>query len=323
VHNPQQVGFLGYPAGLYDLAVEGNILCAVSPGAGMRVIDVSLPGSPVELGALPLRSVYAVALTGPYAYAWCDGLGIYVIDVSSPQSPTLKGWCSLTGTADGLAASGSYVYLAHAGYGLRIIDVSDPEAPVETGFYPSSAQTVLFPMVWVNGPYVYMAEGFNGFTILNHYATLGVVVNPETALTAGAKWRLDGGPWKGSGATLTGLTAGQHRLEFKPVPGHTTPRSQILRLTSGRYTTASGLYTALPGSLTVTLRPQGAVLAGASWRVGRNPWKLSGETFTVTRYGWQTVRFRKITGWQTPASRKILVGPGQDKKLSFKYLPQP
>jgi hypothetical protein len=322
-HNPQQVGFLSYATGLYDLAVEGNIVCAVGSNTGLRIIDVSNPASPVELGALPLTSAYAVAVTGTYAYAWCDNVGVCVIDVSIPGSPTPKGWCGFAGTADGLAASGSYLYLAISGNGLRIIDVSVPEAPTEVGFYTGIAPLGSFPMVWANGPYVYLTEGVNGFTILNHYATIRVNINPETALTAGARWRLDGGPWERSGKTMAGLTAGQHRLEFKPVPGHTTPKSRDLTLSSGQHAVAGGFYTPLPGKLTVILKPGGAVAAGAGWRVGKMPWKRSGETLTVTRYGWQTVKFQRIPGWQTPASRKIMVGPGQNKKLSVKYLPQP
>src|ERR1035437_6571410 len=65
----------------------------------------------------------------------------------------------------------------------------------------------------------------------------------------------------------------------------------------------------LPGSLQVTILPAGAVAAGAKWQVDGGPLQDSGGTVTVNP-GFNTVSFTTISGWTTPASELVMVGPG-------------
>jgi len=50
------VGSLDTPSHAYGVAVADNIAYVADASAGLRVIDVSNPASPVELGALALNT---------------------------------------------------------------------------------------------------------------------------------------------------------------------------------------------------------------------------------------------------------------------------
>ena len=49
--------------------------------------------------------------------------------------------------------------------------------------------------------------------------SLRVVIAPEEAVLAGAQWQVDGGDWQDSGATVSGLTAGEHAVSYKALVG--------------------------------------------------------------------------------------------------------
>ena len=56
------------------------------------------------------------------------------------------------------------------------------------------------------------------------------------------KWRLDGGPWQDSGATLSHLKVGKHSVSFSPVNGWQTPGPQEVDLPPLQITTNTGVY---------------------------------------------------------------------------------
>jgi hypothetical protein len=70
--------------------------------------------------------------------------------------------------------------------------------------------------------------------------------------------------------------------------------------------------TALTGSLSVTISPQGAIDAGARWRrMGTSTWRNSGFTQSGLAVGQHSVEFSSIYGWKTPASQIVEVNDGQ------------
>ena len=50
-----------------------------------------------------------------------------------------------------------------------------------------------------------------------HTGSVEVGISPRAAVTLGAKWRIDGGPWQDSGQRLNDLAVGFHTIEFKPI----------------------------------------------------------------------------------------------------------
>jgi hypothetical protein len=56
----------------------------------------------------------------------------------------------------------------------------------------------------------------------------------DVKLQAGLLWRIDGGDWHTSGYTLSGLSAGQHILEYQCIPGWVCPQSETVTMEDGQ-----------------------------------------------------------------------------------------
>jgi hypothetical protein len=85
--------------------------------------------------------------------------------------------------------------------------------------------------------------------------SLRVAIAPENARNAGAQWRVDGGGWRNSYATASGLDAGEHLVEFKDIPPEgssdcfglqskpwITPGSRIVNIAAGQTAAIIGVY---------------------------------------------------------------------------------
>jgi hypothetical protein len=75
--------------------------------------------------------------------------------------------------------------------------------------------------------------------------SLKVTIYPTDAVSAGARWRVDGGNWNSSGYTQRGLSVGNHVLEFNTIPGWIRPTNQTLRINDNQTTHTSGEYSRL------------------------------------------------------------------------------
>jgi hypothetical protein len=75
--------------------------------------------------------------------------------------------------------------------------------------------------------------------------SLEVTIYPTDAVSAGARWRVDGGNWNSSGYTQRGLSVGNHVLEFNTIPGWIRPTNQTLRINDNQTTHTSGEYSRL------------------------------------------------------------------------------
>ena len=141
--------------------------------------------------------------------------------------------------------------------------------------------------------------------------SLLVSITPQGAIEAGAQWRVDGGTWRDSGDTQSGLSVGQHTVEFLSISGWNKPSNQNVTISSEQTTSTTGTYTAQTGSLCVTISPQGAIDAGAQWRrVGTSTWRNSGYTESSILVGTYTVEFKVIPGWRPPSNQHALVQVG-------------
>ncbi len=92
-----------------------------------------------------------------------------------------------------------------------------------------------------NAPAPSTAPGVSGISIT-------VYLDPPEAVNAGAQWRVSGGNWQGSGAMISGLSAGQVFIEFKDLPGWTKPVDQPVNIQEGQPAIISGFYTPAGGS---------------------------------------------------------------------------
>jgi hypothetical protein len=108
------------------------------------------------------------------------------------------------------------------------------------------------------------------YTYTTQVGSLQVTISPQGEIGAGAKWRVDGGPWQASGYTQTGLSVGQHTVEFTDLAGWTKPVNQTVTINTGQTGVTNGTYTrqtgggwgSLGGSTTVTTAGRSAYESG-------------------------------------------------------------
>ncbi len=67
------------------------------------------------------------------------------------------------------------------------------------------------------------------------------VIQPPEAAAAGAQWRVDGGAWQDSGATVE-VSSTTHTVSFKSVPGWRTPPAQSVGVPNMATITVTGTY---------------------------------------------------------------------------------
>jgi hypothetical protein len=148
---PAPTGFHGTPDAVYDVSVAGDIAYlaeAFSPGdnrderGGLRLLDISDPASPDEMGYYPMNPLQADEFQAP----------------GEPRG------------AYNVAVAGERAYLTYRTErqgGLRVVDVSDPAQPVEIGdyqgylYYVSDVAVVEGPSTDAEQTYAYLATGVN------------------------------------------------------------------------------------------------------------------------------------------------------------------
>jgi hypothetical protein len=156
--------------------------------AGLRVIDVSDPTVPVEVGVLDMyREAWDVEVVGDLAYV-ANGRyrGLRVIDVSDPTAPreigalAIMGGPSAVGNARAVELVGDLAYVAAGSAGLRVIDVSDPTAPLELGGVGTWAAGIA-----VVGTVAYVANELGGLAIIDfgpeYHTRVAIDIEPGSA----------------------------------------------------------------------------------------------------------------------------------------------
>ncbi len=150
------------------MAVDGSRAYVVDYFEGLRVLDISNPAVPVEIGSLePLSIVNDVAVSGTYAYVTDTYDGLIVIDISDPTNPVQVGGCDTPGMLMRLAIVGNYAFLGDY-YTFQVADISDPTAPVLIGSYdpPGNASSDVTDL-FVSGDFAYVADGLEGLCIVS------------------------------------------------------------------------------------------------------------------------------------------------------------
>ena len=77
---------------------------------------------------------------------------------------------------------------------------------------------------------------------LDPNGALQVSLIPPEAITAGARWQVDGGEWRNSGATVTGLSVGEHAIAYKSVTDWISPGNETVTIVKDQTATVAGTY---------------------------------------------------------------------------------
>ena len=134
--------------------------------------------------------------------------------------------------------------------------------------------------------------------------SLRVGLEPLSAVSAGAQWRLDGGVWQNSGVTLSNLAPTVHTVEFKPIDGWAEPVAETLTISEGENASITRTYGESLSFLQVILVPTGAIAGGAQWNVNGGGWQESGTNVALSS-GLVTVGYREVPAWVGPSNEMI------------------
>jgi hypothetical protein len=127
------------------------------------------------------------------------------------------------------------------------------------------------------------------------------------------EWRIDGGAWRASGTTATGLTPDDHVVDYATLSGYISPGSETITLAAGQSQVVSRSYTQL-ASLSVTLTP-----ASAQWRVDNGAWQAGGATVINLAPGAHTIDYASLSGYAAPGSESVSLSAGQSASLNRTY----
>lgn len=159
-----------------------------------------------------------------------------------------------------------------------------------------------------------------GCTLAQTTGSVQVTLAPGGVASAGARWRLDGGTWQQSGATLSGVWTGAHSVTFKAVADYASPAKATVTVLENQTTQLAATYVPA-GSVTVTMSPDLALTEGARWRIDKGGWRVSGTTALRIAEGAHTIAFKTVAGWRAPAAVPIEVIARETSTATGEYSP--
>ncbi len=149
----------------HDVMIVGSLAYVADEFGGLRIIDISDPTAPVEMGQFDDGgSAEGLYVSGGYAYVVGLDDGLEIIDITDPTDPAQVGQFEISGEPLDVYISGSYAFIAHNVDGLLIINISDPTAPSQVGQFNEGG---FARDVYVSGSYAYVADGSNGLVIID------------------------------------------------------------------------------------------------------------------------------------------------------------
>lgn len=181
-----------FEVNIYEPVMRAHDVYAIGSHAyiaecdGLRILDVSTPSSPAELGWCGISVIYhppSLDVREPYAYVGCKN-SFRVIDVTDPAKPYEIGDCELPGTAWDVCVSDDYAYLpVYDPAGLYVVDISDPHNPLVVG---SLLMTGYGQAVDASDTLAFVAVNFGGLRVIDisdpaHPVEVGFYDTPNIA----------------------------------------------------------------------------------------------------------------------------------------------
>lgn len=239
-------------------------------GPASGSISAGFTASPLS-GAAPLAVTFTDASSGPVTgWSWTFGDGGQSSDRSPAHTYSTPGLYTVSLTASGTGAPDTEIkndYIQVTGVATSLtVTISPQEAidqgaawSVDGGDWRASGTTVFgltvgrhtiafkplldwtapkSKKVTVKAGKIASTTG----TYIRQTGSLKVTLKPSQAVRAGARWRLDSGDWKKSGATLSKIPTGEHTITCNDLTGWTTPEQLTVVISKGKKTTAVRTY---------------------------------------------------------------------------------
>ena len=139
-------------------------------------------------------------------------------------------------------------------------------------------------------------------------------ISPSAAVSAGAHWRVDGGSWRNSGYTQSGLSVGSHTLEFKALTGWSKPGNKTVTINYNQTANPSGNYTqeTTAPSISITIPTSNPTYSASNSSL--NIGGTASDNQAVTLVSWTNSRGGSGTcsGTTTWSKTGILLSSGQN-----------
>lgn len=149
-------------------------------------------------------------------------------------------------------------------------------------------------------------------TYVENVGDLGVTINPSSARSGGAQWRLTSGSdtsWHNSGVTIT-VPAGTYTINYRTLSDWTKPPDESVTVVAQASVSGGpGEYYQNIGDLGVTIEPSGVRSVGAQWKLTSGPdigWHNSGDIISIPP-GSYTIQYKAVSGWIAPADGSVAV----------------
>lgn len=177
------VGDIDTPGYADDVKIQGDYAYIADGDFGLRIIDISDPTLPVELGVFDTPStVTAVDVVGSYAYV-IENQWLYVVDISNPELPSQASASNTSSVNYDIVVAGNYAYIGTGWpHGFAVWNISNPTIPFQAGFCPTSGYTL---GVSLSGSYAYLATSYHGLNVIS-------ISNPYNPIEVGT-YDMNGG----------------------------------------------------------------------------------------------------------------------------------
>ena len=126
----------------------------------LRVIDISDPTEPNEVGRFEDYRVGTIAVVGDYVY----GDGFHVISIEDPENPESVGELNTHGRISSVTVTGNYAFIG-GGDGLRIVYLNDSLELEQIGFFDTTPATT--KGIDVSDGCAFIANWYNGLRIID------------------------------------------------------------------------------------------------------------------------------------------------------------
>jgi hypothetical protein len=148
-----------YSHGVY---VVGQYAYVADYYCGLRVVDVSDPTDPVQVGYASLPLLRALHVSDGIL-AGC-AVDLYILDVSDPYHPHILSVAYVPGWAQFAQIEGNIVYVGSGSHGLSFVDISNPDSAflMDNYYTPGAGEEVQ-----VDNGIAYLADYDRGLEIID------------------------------------------------------------------------------------------------------------------------------------------------------------
>ena len=193
--NPTVVGTSApMPDNSMEIVIKGNYAYVANARGGLRVLDISNPQHPFEVGVYNTNqpndgndwTLWGVDVRDNYAYVADMSSGLRIVDISNPAKPVEVSFVASHSLTHAVKLNGNFAYMVDWGGGLRIVDITNPKSPKEVSFV--ATRGITYGIAFSNdGKLAYIAD-YNGLRIvdisnplspkdISFYSTPGIAIN--------------------------------------------------------------------------------------------------------------------------------------------------